>query len=137
MSGSMTWREYTTDYGGVFSIKVDKSNANLVGASTGLIMCKKRLANAPVVPRQLTPRYIHCFNQQNTKIRRSFVCGDKNSIFDANMNIGGQFLYNSGFVPDDSGAVVWIITGYTGEKFTCPIYYGQIDTGLTDGSNSQ
>jgi hypothetical protein len=44
-----------------------------------------------------------------------------------NLEIGGEYIYNN------DGISSWIITGYIGEKFTCPQYFNQFDTGLTDG----
>jgi hypothetical protein len=134
MSGSLTWREYESDHGVKYSIKVDKSNANLRGAYSGLILCKPREVNLKLPPKTLVLRRIHCFAQYNPNIRRSFICGNKEVIKNPNMEIGQEYITDLADVAGSISIPVWIVTGYVGERFTVPTYYYQIDTGLNDGS---
>jgi hypothetical protein len=134
MAGSLTWREYTSDHGTIYSIRVDKSNANKQAAYTGENLCEVRGANWELPPKGLIFRRVHCFSQESLNIRRSFIVGNPKCINKSNLRIGQEYLINPGATPGDTSLNAWIITGYTGERFTCPPFYGQLDTGLNDGS---
>jgi hypothetical protein len=127
MAGSLTWREYESDFGIKYSIKIDKSNANLTDKTRTILLCNPRSQNWKLAPVGLTLRRINCFSQLNRQLKRSFILGNKSNILIPNLEIGGEYIYNN------DGISSWIITGYIGEKFTCPQYFNQFDTGLTDG----
>jgi hypothetical protein len=134
MSGSLTWREYESDHGVKYSIKVDKSNSNIASAYGGLLLCKPRDSNLKLAPKTLKLRRVHCFAQYNPKLKRSFICGNRSLISDQNMEIGQEYLISAPLVDGDAGVLVWIISGYTGERFSVPTYYQNADTGLDDGT---
>jgi hypothetical protein len=128
MAGSLTWREYQSDFGITYSIKIDKSNANLTDKTGSILLCNPRTQNWELPPKTLRLRRIHCFSQLNVMLKRSFILGNKSNLLIPNLAIGGEYIYNN------DGISSWIITGYTGEKFTCPQFINQTDTGLNDGT---
>jgi hypothetical protein len=134
MSGSITWRQYETDFGVKYSIQVDESNANKIAAYTGQQLCNQRSSTWECPPKSLILRRIHCTSQESVNIKRSFIVGNPKVISLSNLGIGQEYLYNPSATPGDTSVSAWIITGYTGEKFTCPLYYSQLDTGLNDGT---
>lgn len=134
MSGSLTWREYESDHGTLYSIQVDKSNANLLAAFSGEILTNKRGFNWKLPPKSLILRRLHCFAQFNPKIRRSFIVGNKKVISGQFMEIGQEYISVSTPTAGDLGVAIWVITGYTGEKFSAPTYINNADTGLDDGT---
>lgn len=134
MSGSRTWREYTSDHGTIYSIEVDKSNAKLIAAFTGEALCNVRGATWELPPKSLILRRIHCFSQYNLSIKRSFICGNPKVISKSALRIGNEYLSDLVPTPGALDIPIWIISGYTGERFTNPPYYSQLDTGLTDGT---
>jgi hypothetical protein len=133
MSGSRSWREYISDAGVKYSLQVDESNANLITAFTQVILCPVRTSNPPPMPVGLTPRRVHCFAQYNPRIRRSFIVGNP-SFYTSRLARGEEYIYTLTPGIDESEVNLWIITGYTGEKFSCPTYYQNADTGLIDGT---
>jgi hypothetical protein len=134
MAGSLTWREYTSDHGTIYSIRVDKSNASLVAAFTGEILCKVRQTSWELPPKSLILRRIHCFSQYNQDVKRSFIVGNPKVIGNSNLRIGQEYISDSAPVLGSLDVPVWLISGYTGERFTNPPYYSQLDTGLNDGT---
>jgi hypothetical protein len=72
--------------------------------------------------------------QFNTSLKRSFVVGNPAIINNPNWRIGEDYLAAIDPQSNPVEAQLWLITGYTGEKFTLPRFYNQLDTGLTDGS---
>jgi len=134
MAGSITWREYETDWGKKYSIRVDKSNAGKLAAFTSEILCKPRTETLELPPKGLVLRRLHCFSQDGLNLKRSFIIGNPKVIRLANLSIGQEYIYQSAPSDGDPYLSAWIITGYTGERFTCPVYYSQLDTGLDDGS---
>lgn len=134
MSGSLTWREYESDHGTIYSIRTDKSNARLLCAFTGEALINVRGANWELPPKTLVLRRLHCVAQFNLSVKRSFVVGNRKAISLSNLRIGQEYLVDQNSTAGALDIGVWIITGYTGEKFTCPKYINQIDSGLTDGT---
>jgi hypothetical protein len=134
MAGSLTWREYTSDHGTIYSIRVDKSNANKRTAYTGEELCSPRGFIWELPPRSLILRRVHCFSQESVNIRRSFIVGNPKCLNRSNLRIGQEYLVSPSATPGDTALSAWIITGYTGERFTCPPFYNQLDTGLNDDS---
>lgn len=134
MSGSRTWREYVTDGGNLFSIAVDKSNANTINALNAQRLCTVRSFNHPQLPVGVTPRRIHCFKQGFPRIKRSFIVGNTQAYSSLDMLRGEVFLQSLTNDDGSGSAFNWIVTGYTGESATVAQYIGQSDTGLTDGS---
>lgn len=133
MSGSRTWREYRTDTGNKYSIQVDKSNSNLISAFSQVILCPVRAFDYPLAPIGLIPRRVHCFAQYSPRIKRSFVIGNP-EFFTSRVARGEEYIFSATPADEPSGVALWIITGYTGEKYTCPIYHSNADTGLIDGT---
>jgi hypothetical protein len=134
MAGSRTWREYTSDHGTIYSIQVDKSNANLLTAYTGEALCTARGFTWELPPKSLILRRIHCFSQYNASIKRSFIVGNPKAISKSNLRIGQEYLSDPAPTLGSLDIPVWLISGYTGERFTNPPYYYQLDTGLNDGT---
>lgn len=134
MSGSIGQREYVSDFRTKYAIRVDKSNANLSTAFTGKLLCNVQTASLELPPKTLILRRLHCVAQFNLNLKRSFIVGNPDVILLSNFEIGQEYLIDSTLTPGSLGVTVWIITGYTGEKFTCPRYYNQLDSGLNDGT---
>lgn len=134
MSGSLTWREYESDHGTLYSIRLDKSNASLRTNYTGENLCIVRGSNWKLPPKSLVLRRVHCFAQNNVKLKRSFIVGNKKVISSPFMEQGQEFFVRPGVTDGDIGVQYWVVTGYTGEKFTPPQFYGNPDTGIDDGT---
>jgi hypothetical protein len=137
MSGSKSWREYETDNGEKFSISMDESNASMTSSLNGEQVAKQRSENWPTMPKGVTPRLVHCWNQANPKQKRSFPIGNPKIFKAPGFMNGSIYLYFAGLPTQGEAAILWIVTGYTGEKISLPTYYSQFDTGLDDGSTSQ
>jgi hypothetical protein len=134
MSGSITWREYTSDTGKVYAIAQDKSAASLLNAANGEAVSNVRtLLSAPLFPIGFKPRRIHCFQQSHPKVKRSFVFGNPKLLKGYSAELGSHYLYATSPNGEQYGDL-WLITGYTGEQVTLPLYYSQVDTGLNDGT---
>ena len=133
MAGSRSWREYISDTGARYSIQVDKSNSNLISAFSQVILCEKRTSDLPLAPIGLIPRRVHCFAQYAPKVRRNFIIGNP-SFYTSRVTRGEEYIFSLTPGNDPNGVDLWIITGYTGEKYTCPIYNSNADTGLIDGT---
>jgi hypothetical protein len=56
------------------------------------------------------------------------------SFFTSRIARGEEYIYSLTPGNDPAGVDLWIITGYTGEKYTCPTYHSNADTGLIDGT---
>lgn len=134
MAGSITEREYISDFRTKYTVRVDKSNANLSTAFTGKLLCNVRTATLELPPKTLILRRLHCVAQFNLNIKRSFIVGNPEVISLSDFRIGQEYLVDTTLTPGSLGIGIWIITGYTGEKFTCPKYYNQLDSGLNDGT---
>jgi hypothetical protein len=128
MAGSLTYREYESDHSIFYSIQVDKSNDSLKTGYTGQTLCNVRGSNWKLPPKSLILRRVHCFSQLNPLQKRSFIVGNKSVISSPFMEIGQEYI------PNNDNTYSWIITGYTGERFTVPQFINQADTGLTDGT---
>lgn len=133
MSGSRSWREYISDTGNRYSIQVDESNANLITAFSQVILCRQRDSNPPPAPIGLKLRKVNCFAQFAPRIKRTFIVGNP-EFYTSRLARGEEYLINATPLNDDSGVNLWVITGYVGESFTCPIYFQNADTGLIDGT---
>jgi hypothetical protein len=133
MSGSITWREYTSDSGVIYSIKVDKSNARLINVYNGEELCSPRGANWARFPIGFSPRLLYCFDQYNPRKKKTLIMGNK-KVVDETSTYGNIYLsaYDANGEPD--GKHNWLVTGYRGESFTLPYLYSQVDSGLTDGT---
>lgn len=134
MASSLTWREYESDHGTKYSIRLDKSNANLLGANTGIRLAIARTSTLKLAPKTLILRRVHCISNFNNNIKRSFVWANKAALSGSKLEIGEEYIYSDQSTPGDLGVVIWVITGYSGEKFSCPMYINNIDTGLNDGT---
>lgn len=134
MAGSLTYREYQSDHGTKYSIRVDESNARLRNSSLTERLCNVRTANWELPPKTLILRRIHCRAQFNLNLKRSFIVGNPIIISGSALRIGEEYLAAVDSQDNPLEAQLWIITGYTGEKFTPPVFYNQLDTGLTDGT---
>jgi hypothetical protein len=127
MSGSITWREYITDTGKSYSFQCDKSNAELINVSNGQMLSNRRTSNnSPLLPRYFTPRKIHLRPQFQPNRSISLVFGNPQLL-------KGYLAENGQHYINQADGSILLITGYTGEKTTYPIYYNQVDSGLTDG----
>jgi hypothetical protein len=136
MSGSRTWRRYISDMGRFYTIEVDKSAADGVLSTTGGIMVTQSTVARPLLPCGLTPRFFHAYDRDTPARKRQFILGNPGNLTEPLLDGSGYILTR-----DDSssgGTVLWLITGYVGESYrNMPRYYGQADTGLTDGTASQ
>lgn len=131
MTGSKTLRAYVTDSGQAYTIGIDKSNADILSSFNNQPLALPRASNLPPLPIGVTPRVIYCWRQGTPNVKRAFTVGNPAVIFGSPLMDGQLYLIS----PDGTG--VWIVTGYRGEKISCPTYYGQVDTGLDDGSLGQ
>jgi hypothetical protein len=116
---------------------MDKSNASMITSLNGEIIAKLRSANHDVIPIGVTPRLLHCWNQSNVKQKRSFVVGNPDVIKSSAFMSGSLYLASPANAVTGEDYIIWIVTGYTGEKISVPTYYFQTDTGLDDGTASQ
>jgi len=133
MAGSLTWRQYETDNGSIFTIKMDKSNANFISFFTGELLCEPRTFNWQQLPKLIKPRVVYAYNSLNKRERKSFIVGNVKAFKEDRFYYGASILQTS-----VTGGTFWIITGYRGERIRdMPKYFNQEDTGLTDGTPSQ
>jgi hypothetical protein len=137
MAGSMTWREYTDDAGIVWSIRIDKSNANAVVSGGTDPLCLPRSANSPVYKGTNGLRSVYTYCEQSPRIKRRFTVGSP-SLVQSILTSGtiSALIYPSG----SGGATVngtWVITSYRGHRSNLsPPILGN-DTGLNDGTVGQ
>jgi hypothetical protein len=133
----MTWREYRDDRGVVWSIRIDKTNADATVTGGGAALCIPRSANYPVLKGNGGLRSVYTYCSQAPAIRRRFTVGDP-SLVAAILSSGtlSALIYPSG----GGGAAslgTWVVTSYRGDKSAlAPPILGD-DTGLNDGSIAQ
>jgi hypothetical protein len=142
MSGSLTWRGYTSDNGTVYSIKCDESNANAIatngaGTASGVLL-PVRTANAPLAPCGLKPRYVNTYNQANPSQKRRF----KYSTAAAVVLLSQGATISAEDYPAGGGTApgttqTWVVASPRGEKSRSAPPITAPDTGLTDGTVSQ
>ena len=139
MSGSLTYRSYTSDSGTTYSVKVDESNseARVVGGLAADVMLV-RTANSPALPSGLKKRYVNCVNAALPTQRRRFYIGTLASFAQA-VAPGAQLTTNefSGAGNTTSATVTWSVTSFSGEKSRVIPAFGSADSGLTDGDAAQ
>jgi hypothetical protein len=139
MSGSLTYRAYTSDTGIVYSVKVDESNseARVVGGAANDVM-PARTVNAPAVPSGLKKRYVNTFNSALPAQRRRFYIGNLAAFAQATA-AGAQLTTNefSGAGNTTSATVTWNVSSFSGEKSRVIPAIAATDTGLTDGDATQ
>jgi len=138
MAGSMTWGEYVSDTGLKYAIRIDKSNAKSITGLTRNILVSPRGADYPELPVGLTPRYLSAYNRYAPAQKRKFVVGTA-ALITPGLYSGSEYIYtlptSSATGAEAGGAILWLVTGYYGETYKrMPVYYGQLDTGLTDGT---
>jgi len=139
MAGSLTWRQYQSDDGTTYAIKVDESNAR--GAITGGTadpLCPVRTANIPPLYKGIRPRYVLAYNSAVPTQRRKFVIGDK-TLLTRTLTIGATITAeqypSAGDAPGSN--VTWVITYFGGERQKLIPTFSSVDTGLTDGTPGQ
>lgn len=139
MAGSLTWREYTSDNGVPYAIRVDESNAR--GAFTGGgadPLCPPRATDVPPLPNTIKPRYLLAYNQAKPVQKRKFILGDAGQIESA-LTVGATITAEQypGAADTAGNNVTWVVTFYSGEKQKLVPAVSSPDTGLTDGSTGQ
>jgi hypothetical protein len=136
MAGSRTWRRYISDMGRDFKIEADKSAADGTLSTSNVRLLLPSAANRPVLPCGLSPRYFYAYDRASPARKRKFIVGETQYFTESLLDGNGYILTR-----DDAtsgGSVLWLITGYVGETYrNMPRYYGQVDTGLQDGDDSQ
>jgi hypothetical protein len=131
MAGSISYGAYRADDNRVYSIKLDKSNMRAVHNITGEPLISARDANYPPLPCGLKPRFLYAYDRANPKRKRRFYV-------DTTVPIRNGTYDGSTYIITQDDQALWLVTGYVGEAYLrLPIYYGQDDTGLTDGTVSQ
>jgi hypothetical protein len=139
MSGSLTYRAYTSDTGAVYSVKLDESNSEgrvVGGAANDLVPI--RTTNAPALPSGVKKRYVNTFNSALPAQRRRFYVGNLAAFAQATAP-GAQITTNefSGAGNTTSTTVTWNVSSFSGEKSRVVPAFGATDTGLTDGDVTQ
>jgi hypothetical protein len=136
MSGSIITAVYVTDSGQGYSIRVDKSSAHLINAANGegMFDFSNTTLVRPLPPIGLIFRRIHCRHQGNPTVKRSFIFGNPKLIQGYASHTGAHYLYPLTSDPSEPYGQSWLITGYSGERVTWPMFINQIDSGLTDGT---
>jgi hypothetical protein len=138
MAGSLTWRQYTSDSGVAYSIKIDESNGNGTVGTTAGALCPIRTANSAIPPAGLKPRYVNAYNQAVPLQKRRFIIGT--AAASAALALPGATITASATAGpgDAAGATVtWVVTSVRGEKSRQAPAFAAPDTGLTDGSPAQ
>lgn len=120
MSGSLTWRTYTTDAGVAVVVFRDESNAESTFGT--LPMLTAFTVNAPGLSALVRPRYVNTVLSTDSTRRKRFIVG-LISTFNA-MNSGAQIV--------ETGALggTWNVTSKVGERVRIPT---AVDTAQTDG----
>lgn len=142
MSGSMTYRAYSDDRGTLYSIKCDESNANAIATSGAGIasaaLLQVRVANSPLPPTGLKPRYANTYNSANPtqKRRFKFSTAAATVILSDGATIAAED-YPAGGGNAPGTTQTWVVTSVRGEKSRKAPSYTSSDTGLTDGTPSQ
>lgn len=135
MAGSLTWRQYKSDTGAVYSVACDKSNANCQTNLTrsGAIM-PPRISNLPSLPIGLEMRFYYAISQSAPNKKRKFYIGDLLFVLPGSITGTDYIIEFTGNVPG-VGVELWLITGYVGERWRdIPRFAGEIDSGLSDGA---
>jgi hypothetical protein len=138
MSGSLTWRQYTTDAGIAYSIKIDESNANgTVGTAAGAL-CPVRTANLPLPPCGFKGRYVNTYNQALPVQKRRFLIGSLSAL-SALALPGSTIVASANAGPGDTAGATatWVVSSIRGERLRLAPAFGAPDTGLTDGTTTQ
>jgi hypothetical protein len=141
MSGSRSWREYTSLAGTKYAINMDESNANATvgGAGGNVVLMAIPTQNNPAAPCGLKPSYINAYLLSNPRIRRQFKIGNN----DARLALAQPGAQISAVVyanPADTAGTteLWGLGELIGEKSgRRPPAFNAADTGLTDGTTSQ
>jgi len=139
MAGSGTYRQYDSDDGNSYTIRVDESNAR--GAVTGgdaSPLCAIRTTDPPPLPRGMRPRYVLAYNSAKPVQRRRFYVGDKTQV--SALLAPGSTITAEQYpgAADTAGSnVTWVVTFFGGEKWRKIPSHTATDTGLTDGTSSQ
>lgn len=139
MSGSLTYRRYTTDNGVDYAIKIDESNASATVSGFSGELVPPRAGNYPLLCKgAIQPRYVNAYRQDNPAYKRKFIVGGVagvNAVF-----APGSVISTEGIRIDDNTAVrdvTWVITSYRGEKQNFAPSFNAPDTGLIDGDTAQ
>lgn len=138
MAGSLTWRQYSSDNGAVYSVRVDKSNASAtVSGGTGALM-PVRTVNSAGAPQALKKRYANTFNRANPLQKRRFYIGTTANFLAAS-NAGATITAEDYPVAQGAAGVAqtWVVTSVRGERANLPPAFGASDSGLTDGTATQ
>jgi hypothetical protein len=139
MSGSLTYRSYTSDNGIIYSVKTDESNAEarVVGGAANDLM-PIRTANSPALPTGVKKRYVNTFNSALPAQRRRFYVGTLAAFAQATA-AGAQLTTNefSGAGNTTSTTITWNVSSFSGEKARVIPSFSASDTGLTDGDATQ
>jgi hypothetical protein len=138
MAGSLTWRQYTSDSGVAYSIKLDESNARGTVGTTAGDLCPVRTANLSLPPAGFKPRYANCYNQATPTQKRKFLVGSLTAL--SSLAAPGSTITAtavSGAADTAGTTVTWVVSSVRGERFRLAPPFGSPDTGLTDGSATQ
>lgn len=135
MAGSITNRQYITDSGVRYSIRVDKSNANGNIGGDARSLCGLREGNYPALPAGFGKRYLLAFLKSNPLVKRKFFVGNADVLRVA--LLPGSTISASPYAATDGGPgpeEEFVITAYRGERQRVEADYLAGDTGLDDGS---
>jgi hypothetical protein len=137
MAGSKKPFRYRDDSGVDYTVVLDESNSTAVCGGQPLFL--PRTAAHPLLPSNVTKRYINAFLTSNPNIKRRFWVGNPLAV----AQILANAALTAGVYPTANDAAVtavaWTIGSYRGEKTSvAPAFNATAgDTGLTDGSGTR
>jgi hypothetical protein len=121
MSGSLTWRSYTTDAGTVVSLFRDESNSDSkIGANT---LLGDLVVGSPGLSNLIKPRYVNTVLSTDATRRKRFIVG---TLAIYNTIGAGTQITETG-----SAGGTWNISSKVGERSKIP---QTADTGQVDGT---
>jgi hypothetical protein len=133
MAGSLIYRDYTSDSGVIYAVKLDESNSEATIGGTVLVPARAA-AGAVQKPAGLKLRYANAYNQDNPSQKRRFYLGTAAVATAA--AAAGATISAEDYPGADAAAGVaqtWVITSLRGEKAVKVPAVAAPDTGLDDG----
>ena len=129
MAGSLSWKEYTTDAGVKYAVRIDEGNAELSGFDD--ITLAQEIAGAvpPILPKGFAMRYVNVQDPSSGSSRKIYVGKPDNGL--ATGAIKALLLWAF----TDGGAVAaisWAVKSFIGEQNRVK-RASAADTGFLDG----
>jgi hypothetical protein len=143
MSGSLTYRTYTSDDGKDYSVKIDKSNAQGLATQSGGVgtstteLCPVRTANHPPLPKSVKMRYVNCYNPNAPLQKKRLYVGDVSQMSRLAATGGAVILVETLSNGAAGASVIWVVESYRGEAGRVVPPFSAPDSGLNDGTVGQ